>query len=1269
MPEVVRQLEEFNPEAVFNEQNIPAPGGAMLVIHPHQDAVISRCIVAAFMLTNREDGRLVYKTLTFIAPSQVIWSRSEDETFELLLTGLMQVRGGEATDGERAQLRAKFKFVRLADISPEAVANAIEAGGANQFVLLPWATSYRDAVTLDLGGQPTVRLEEDTWVPHTAALARRLIEVARKKNCYVLMTTPVKAPTTQASNQLLLNVEDFAVAGLQNETQDELMKQLAGWAAAAASGRAAQALAQLEAENLPELTKKQARMQIVSYGGDHQGAAELIRELLEHMTVTGGAAVQWAGICIKGHDRETAAQLIAANLDALTDERDLQEALRISTQSRDSALVERAWKRLASLFQNSRTLGLDCEVRLLQVCGLATKPQEARAVTRIGFSDHHEYLARLLSAGAQRDYMQPLADFEARWPDHRELSLMCFATHAEAVEDAAAAWGVIGGLVPESRFSGAAARLALRVMRKLLLHDAIRRDDSDIYRIPLEAVLTHLSEHPDDGETRGSLLNTLDVERSGNVGYPLLIAIALDMVREEASPGPELTRVTMAEHAEFKALLQRFDAWHGKNGVFDARKPLPAHVVGPNAAGLAVLLQKSLEQELFAKSTAAALGDLEFLANLLPAVARHVPGETGDIHALRALAGRYSLFGDNQRARDLAETILHVAGDSPARKRMAWGAYADIYLRTSNARDALVGIICAVATQAQLPAPDLAYEVYTHFRAVRDIGFVEQAAPLFERYKKLQEMMGMSDLARNRLGVIELTLRLKQSSRTDTPALLSMLQEAHSLLEQAMKLEDELFAAAFLFAQLTALVELAGQVVPASSEALKAKALAGFDVETATYLRTVSTARPGMADLVALHNQAHSARYSSEAPSDATAAQIGAHRLLRPANPELSAQDAFLGCEVLADRGVRPANAPGALTAAWPLQYAQSLAAEQSVAVLMVAFDDNGEVVTTWAEAGAAQVRRPKVSTPSAKDRLREWAKNYPYRYGSISPGKKEFDERSQTDKEVTDAEFYASMTPIDIPMPASSRVLVVAEPQLAQVTFNLVLKNKELAGYDTGLAMVSSLSWLASTRQRPLGADGRRVAWLSGGAANDPRDAMGQVFDRTQSTLQKHGIALDPAEQLPDDFQGAQMAIVTAHGQLGADGRFIHRVVDEGALKESPVNLANALAGVELAILFVCSGGRVDSHPTMSTTVGLPKMLLDRGGRTVIASPWPLESQVPGWWLPTFLDKWMSGANALDACHAANRQVALDYPYQPQRSLAMMVYGDALLTKAPATT
>jgi CHAT domain-containing protein len=132
----------------------------------------------------------------------------------------------------------------------------------------------------------------------------------------------------------------------------------------------------------------------------------------------------------------------------------------------------------------------------------------------------------------------------------------------------------------------------------------------------------------------------------------------------------------------------------------------------------------------------------------------------------------------------------------------------------------------------------------------------------------------------------------------------------------------------------------------------------------------------------------------------------------------------------------------------------------------------------------------------------------------------------------------------------------------------------------------------------------------------------------------------------------------------LTSEGRYIHRISDEETLVETPTSLANALAGSDVVILFVCSGGRIDKNPWSNTTVGLPKLLLNRGARAVIASPWPLDVKVPYNWLEPFLTAWDAGASLFEATKAANDTAAQNLGKNPQYALAMTVYGDGFLTK-----
>jgi hypothetical protein len=318
----------------------------------------------------------------------------------------------------------------------------------------------------------------------------------------------------------------------------------------------------------------------------------------------------------------------------------------------------------------------------------------------------------------------------------------------------------------------------------------------------------------------------------------------------------------------------------------------------------------------------------------------------------------------------------------------------------------------------------------------------------------------------------------------------------------------------------------------------------------------------------------------------------------------------------------------------------------------MLATDTNGEVVSLVAENGELRLARPHVKERNFVGRLNAWSTKYPYRYGLI-------------ERDEGNGEFYASMGKFDLPMPNTENVLVVAEPALQQLAFNLLLVNGEFAGQSKAIGLTPSLTWLDSARQRPTAKTNERLAWISCSPQSEAYGTLEMLFARLGPVFDQHDFRTDVSGRIPKDLGGASLAVVTAHGGLTSEQRYIHTIADEQELTESPLALARALAGVEVVILFVCSGGRVDRHPLSNTTVSLPKMLLDRGCRAVLASPWPLSAVVPGNWLERFMDAWEAGDSILQANFKANLYVQERLGPEPGLALAMMAYGDVMLTKS----
>lgn len=1058
------------------------------------------------------------------------------------------------------------------------------------------------------------------------------------------------------------DLQDAALPAASPEVQlpAELLERFEGLVAAE---KADGALALLESLDIPELTKQQARIQILNRSGDHRAAAAAIRDLVAQVRVPPAVATRLAAVCLLGADIETCSALLDQCIEQVPTEDGLVAALQMGVALDNDDLVSRARAQLVLRSSTNPVLDEESEARLLRACSQSAAEALARPVSREGFEAYQHFLADQFTPDIEVDHEQVVRTFIDMWPARADIAWMCAATHAEASDIPADAMNSAMELIPRSRYSGAAAGIVARALQTLLISDALDGDERIAYQHPLQALVTHLAAHPADAKLRAEVIRTVSVETAGPFGEQLLGSLAYSLHHEAPRQRPERARPQPASEDQVEAFLSRFGRWGGQRFVLDPTQPIPAEIIGEDAAGLVSALRKSLERELAQQRHAVDLAELDFQAHLLPPMARHVSGSADDIHALRILAAQHALRGSFQRARDLAELVLKVAGDAPERRRLAWGVYADVYQRSNSLPDALLGLACAASTDADLPPSDLYQESYLLFRLARSQG-LPSAASFLERTRQFQQICDPREHAELRLDVAELGLRQASVDRNDREGLASLLEDCQRVLARAIQLNDVLDPPAFLCAQTAGLVERSGGKRPAEAWDLIDRAAQALGPEASAYLRSLSSAVPAIEDLIATHNLTSNARFAADATTDAVGVTMAARRFLLP--EQLAPEAAFLGCELLADRGLTIAGARTPLTKEWPLQFAQSVAQECAAAVLMLALDDHGELCAAVMRDRVPQVLRPARQERSFHERIETWSRNYPYAYGVIEPRKLVLDERTLLEKEVGDSEFYDSMRPFAVPLPDAGRVILIAEPEVAQLPFNLVLRGRELAGYEVAFGIVPSLTWLRAVRERPRSRDTRRLAWISEGRDDSPNIGPIEVVrNMIGPALERHDVTLNASEAIPLDMRGAQMAIIGAHGQLMPDKKYFHRIADDGALQESSMELARALQDVELAILLVCSGGRLDRHPAKSTTVGLPTLLLNNGCRTVIASPWPLESVVPGTWLPAFLEHWESGATAMDACHRANLEVSRRRDREPQASLAMTVYGDPLLAHA----
>lgn len=176
--------------------------------------------------------------------------------------------------------------------------------------------------------------------------------------------------------------------------------------------------------------------------------------------------------------------------------------------------------------------------------------------------------------------------------------------------------------------------------------------------------------------------------------------------------------------------------------------------------------------------------------------------------------------------------------------------------------------------------------------------------------------------------------------------------------------------------------------------------------------------------------------------------------------------------------------------------------------------------------------------------------------------------------------------------------------------------------------------------------------------------DTLSLMAGEIDEVLAGAGVALYTQTAAPLELASADLAIIGAHGGLAEGNRYFQGLSDDQHQPADLRQLFDVLRASRVALLFVCSGGRLDQHPESGGAVGIAHKLLDKGIEAVIAPSWPIPFTMVRPWLTSFLERWQTGAQVIDAYGAANATVAAATSSDLSRSLAMSFYGSPFVTR-----
>ncbi|CAD1790200.1 CHAT domain-containing protein [Xanthomonas euroxanthea] len=1241
----------FDPVRLFAEGVLSA-----LVVGAKTEEVIGRTGAFGFLNFADPAGQRAFNRVAILAPPIQAWAKSDPELVDLVVDGHRELCGKYPGMAKDPGLAAHVEVVRCQDLTSMALLACLsELTG--KLVLIPLAHLYKDAdavVPPDMG-RVSALTKEDEWVPHLSSWLTKAVEAISGQPCLMVVSVSEDAPVKSVNKDAIDEIPDLLVAFWGNDKDAQQMTWVAErytrWSGLAGTGCVDQAIAEIDASELDDQVKRQLRIQALHRAKESLRMAAELRELATGPALPPEFSLCFGSFAQECGEYEIAKAWLAVGVDGAVSEAHLASALGSAVALQDAQLELRIYRRLASLYQQTRYLDVYRERLLLRLSAQVNPGVAREVVAHVDLSEQQRKVADFLNDEGAGDKDRLNALLQDVTEEQRDFALLCLGHRAQALQDPRAAIDCTLGIDQKGPYARQTSWLVVAALRELLLKEAQQDEDGVFFDLPVARLRHYVAHHPEEPALREAFCGLFGVEASGRRGLPVLVAQAVHLSRQElGNVAPMELERPAATPAELEAFLERCFEWMESLGAIDLSKAvLPGHVLKGDAAPLlealakmvTVLIDEGQDEDLEAAYRFAMVGSM---------LARQVQETTLDLDVLRLVASRFSISGKVQRSRDMAEHILEISQNSDVRKRIAWNAYADIYQRSRHPIDALVGLSCAFNLDCDVGPRERWWEIYTLFRVVRDLGLIDFARQLLVPLQTLQVHVDDNASGQARIRAFELGLGLVDPQGRDTASYEQLVADAVDHYRLVQDLDDELLPSAALLGQAIGQCEILGGRVGAEALAALEEAIAGLDDNAKEYVRLISTARPSIDDAIRLSCRVEGARYGDDVPADLLAAEIVARRVLSTKADQLTPSDAAAAIELLADRELDPVDGARLEDAAWPLAFMEQISAPGSAA-LMMALDRDDALVAVLQDQGRTSLVKREAEKSSFGDVLDDWSARYPWRYGMIDP-------------QDGNNEFFMSMGPLSTPIPQSRRLIVVAEPKLLQVPLNLVPDGDQFLGQSCAIGFIPSLTWLKASRSKPRLKGAKRLAWISDPGDQVDNSALSAVLVRTSNAFEDHGFEVNTDGSVPETLTEASIAVVAAHGSVGADGRFLHRVSDEGTLTLTPRNLSRALAGTELVILFVCSGGRVDRHPHANTAVGLPKQLLVAGSRVVIASPWPISPIFTGRWLEAFMAGWEDGLTAMDATHLANKRVEAQFGIVPQYALAMTTYGDVLMTK-----
>lgn len=1228
-------FESFNPWDLYRGKPLPNYGEAEVFIGEINSCqVISRMSLFLNNYIHKKYEREAIKDFVVCLPpkSDVDFERSK------LVSDLIEFTDGKIPESRILDFfKSKFKFEVLPSMECQFLLDLLNSVNPFSILFIPNGNliNNSDEIGFDVVSKFSSKLSEDVWVDSFVEMSNYIISEAKKRDLFVVLICENEQLFSKRNKEKISDVESlypvYFFHGVEPVVDFDIEEKLKVWSFMCFNGEVDKALDEIDSIQLEGLNKVSLKIQLLGKASRYKQACQLIRKEQgsEDFNIF---KIKFAHIANRAADHELVKELLENHVSEIEKKQDLELALIFATDASSISIAQEAFEKLSSLYSGSDVLRENIYLRLFNI--INNRTDEYDSSWMFGFNE----LERSLALNKDRIELKELNSKD-------EYELVCITNSMkESISGNHILSIVDAGCIDEgSIFEPHSIKITLSSISKEILNTS-SFVKSEIFEQSLTRLVSYVANHPKDTSIRLGLAEVLSVGSLGSSGLPVMVYLTIKSIKLGLDVDKEECKTVKISDDEFIHDIENIMNWMGSQSVVEVGvTKLPQELLPINIEPVIDKLKGILTLAVSDSYESESMVVEQFAYCICLLSPYSVDYNNEDLFAIKTLANYFWSIGKPQKSRDLAEQVLELSGSSILRKRIAWGIYSDIYLRLSNPLEALIASTCSFSLDAQVDKYQAFSEIYLLAKITRDLHLYDLCKEVIVNGMDFIERYSLSKQAYLRMKTLDACIcqiTLNDNDREGSIELINVLAE---LAKNVKEEGDELTPSLVLLMQAIENHKFRHGDINCEITQSLAPLISYLPHKTRGKLELLSSRNPRPLDILNFYDKIEGSRYGEDRPEDLKYVKLLAKRCL-----DIEPQDTpdpiehFHLLELICDSSTFSDEDNSSLGRENLIKFVKELTASE-FSVLYIGLTSEGRLTHLLIQDSKLLYLNFEEISEDLSENILRWQDRYPHNYGYI-------------ESQDGNNEFYDSMSRFKLPFFEGKRVIVCAEPKVQQLPVNLFLYENGFLGEVKPTCYVPSLSWLRTSNQNDP-PKYKRTAWIS--TSNSFTDVLTRTLGRLEGVFSKYGFDISTQDIDAEFCSNSEITVLTAHGGLIEKNEYFHKVSDEQGFKACPRTIASKVRNCEVVILFVCSGGRLDKNPYSDTSFGLSKMLLDSGCKTVIASSWPLNSQIVDIWLNSFMGEWVSGKCSTDACLAANLSVASRFSYFAGEALAMFVYGD----------